>query len=71
MGGDSAGGGLVLALLGEIKGKSLPKPAGVFALSPLVDLTFSGASFVENAKSDVILPRVKSGGYGADVSGWR
>lgn len=56
MGGDSAGGGLVLALLGEIKAKSLPKPAGVFALSPLVDLTFSGASVVENAQSDVMLP---------------
>ncbi len=56
LGGDSAGGGLVLALLGEICAKGLPQPAGVFALSPLVDLRFEGASFVENAKSDVILP---------------
>lgn len=56
MGGDSAGGGLVLALLGEINAQSLPKPAGVFALSPLVDVTFSGKSFTENAQSDVILP---------------
>lgn len=56
MGGDSAGGGLVLGLLGEITRKSLPQPAGVFALSPLVDLTFSGPSFVENAPSDVMLP---------------
>lgn len=56
MGGDSAGGGLVLALLGEIVARSLPKPAGVFALSPLVDLTFSGDSFVNNEQSDVMLP---------------
>lgn len=56
MGGDSAGGGIVLALLGEINAQSLPKPAGVFALSPLVDMTFSGASFSENAQSDVMLP---------------
>lgn len=56
VGGDSAGGGLALALLGEIKAKSLPKPAGVFTLSPLVDLRFSGASFAENAQSDVVLP---------------
>lgn len=56
MGGDSAGGGLVLALLGQIKAQSLPKPAGVFALSPLVDLAFSGPSFSENAQSDVMLP---------------
>lgn len=56
MGGDSAGGGLVLALLGEITRKSLPQPAGVFALSPLTDLTFSGPSFVQNEQSDVMLP---------------
>lgn len=56
MGGDSAGGGLVLALLGEITRQKLPQPAGVFALSPLTDLTFSGQSFVDNAKSDVMLP---------------
>lgn len=56
MGGDSAGGGLVLALLGEIIRQSLPQPAGVFALSPLTDLTFSGASFGQNKQSDVMLP---------------
>ncbi len=56
MGGDSAGGGLVLALLGEITRKSLPQPAGVFAFSPLTDLTFSGPSFAQNEQSDVMLP---------------
>jgi len=56
IGGDSAGGGLALALLGEITRNSLPQPAGVFALSPLTDLTFSGPSFTQNKQSDVMLP---------------
>lgn len=56
MGGDSAGGGLVLALLGEICARGLPQPAGTFAFSPLTDMTFSGESFIENARADVVLP---------------
>ncbi len=56
MGGDSAGGGLVLALLGEICARGLPQPAGTFAFSPLTDMTFSGESFIENARADVMLP---------------
>lgn len=56
MGGDSAGGGLVLALLADICARDLPKPAAVFAFSPLTDLTFSGDSVGTNAKADVVLP---------------
>lgn len=56
MGGDSAGGGLVLSLLADICTRDAPKPAGVFAFSPLTDLTFSGESTRVNAKSDVVLP---------------
>lgn len=56
LGGDSAGGGLALALLGEILRLNLSVPLGVFAFSPLADLTFSGASIAANAASDVILP---------------
>lgn len=62
MGGDSAGGGLVLALLGEINRQALPQPAGVFAFSPLTDLTYSGLSFTENVKSDVVLPAERAMG---------
>lgn len=62
MGGDSAGGGLVLALLGEITRLRLPQPAGVIAFSPLTDLTYSGLSFTENAKSDVVLPAERAMG---------
>lgn len=56
LGGDSAGGGLALALLGEILRLGLPLPAGLFAFSPLTDLTFSGASRSENAGADAVLP---------------
>ncbi len=56
MGGDSAGGGLVLALLARLLSEGVETPAGVFAFSPLTDMTFSGASFQSNARADVVLP---------------
>lgn len=56
MGGDSAGGNLVLVLLAQLLRDKTPLPAGVFALSPLTDLTYSGASFCVNASRDVVLP---------------
>lgn len=56
LGGDSAGGGLTLALLNRLLAKKSPLPAGVFAFAPLVDMRFSGASFVAKAQSDVVLP---------------
>ncbi|WP_095589514.1 alpha/beta hydrolase [Actibacterium ureilyticum] len=61
IGGDSAGGGLALVLLAEILRLGLPKPLGVFAFSPLTDLTFSGDSFYLNAESDVVLPAERAG----------
>jgi len=60
LGGDSAGGGLMLALLARLLAKG-QRPAAAFAFSPWTDLTLSGQSFTENARSDVLLPagRVK------------
>jgi len=55
IGGDSAGGALSLALLHEISAHGVAPPKGVFAFSPLTDMTFSGASIVENAACDVVL----------------
>ncbi|HPD93610.1 MAG: alpha/beta hydrolase [Rhodobacter sp.] len=55
LGGDSAGGGLALALLSQLCRAGTP-PAGVFAFSPWTDLTFSGASLVTNASRDQLLP---------------
>ncbi len=54
--GDSAGGGLALALLHAILAKKLPLPKAVIAFSPLTDQTLQSASIVENAKSEVMLP---------------
>ena len=55
LGGDSAGGGLALALLGHLC-RAGRVPAGLFAFSPWTDLTFSGASLVTNASRDQVLP---------------
>jgi len=55
IGGDSAGGALSFALLHEILAQDIAPPTGVFALSPLADMTFSGASITENAERDVVL----------------
>ncbi len=56
LGGDSAGGGLALSLLAQICTGGEVRPAGVFAFSPLTDLTFSGESFRSNAARDALLP---------------
>ncbi|WP_120499679.1 alpha/beta hydrolase [Roseovarius sp. EL26] len=56
LGGDSAGGGLALSLLGEILRQGLSKPVGVFCFSPLTDLSFSGDSLRKNARSEAVLP---------------
>jgi len=55
IGGDSAGGGLALALLAELCQNGTP-PRAVFAFSPWTDLTLSGASLAENAQSDAFFP---------------
>jgi acetyl esterase/lipase len=61
IGGDSAGGGLALALLAKIIALGLPKPKGTFAFSPLTDMTFSSDSFAANARKDVVLPTQNAG----------
>jgi acetyl esterase/lipase len=55
LGGDSAGGGIALALLARLCAQGTP-PAGLFAFSPWVDLTLSGGSLAENAAADPLLP---------------
>mmetsp|Transcript_23334 Transcript_23334/g.40599 ORF Transcript_23334/g.40599 Transcript_23334/m.40599 type:complete len:218 (-) Transcript_23334:3490-4143(-) len=59
LGGDSAGGNLALAILGDLLKSGTALPAAVFALSPLTDLTFSGASITLNADADVVLPAAR------------
>jgi acetyl esterase/lipase len=50
--GDGSGGGLAFAVLLAIRNAGLPTPAAVLALSPWADLSLSGWSMLQNAKSD-------------------
>ena len=53
--GDSAGGGLTLALLISIRDKTLPKPAAAVLISPWVDLTMSGNTIESKADNDPVV----------------
>lgn len=53
--GDSAGGGLTLALLLRARDEGLSLPASAIALSPWTDLALTGPSLRENAESDPML----------------
>lgn len=53
--GDSAGGGLTLALLLTLRDAGLPQPAAAALLSPWTDLAFSGWSLLTRAKADPML----------------
>jgi monoterpene epsilon-lactone hydrolase len=55
IGGDSAGGNLSLSLIAWIRDHKLRAPEAVVALSPLTDVTFSGASIRDNETTDVML----------------
>ncbi|KAG6899838.1 hypothetical protein C0993_006356 [Termitomyces sp. T159_Od127] len=52
--GDSAGGGLSLALLQVIRDSGLPAPAGGVLISPWCDLTHSFSSIHTNTATDVL-----------------
>ncbi|MCC6167997.1 MAG: alpha/beta hydrolase [Caldilineaceae bacterium] len=52
--GDSAGGGLTIALLVALRDAGLPLPAGAVGLSPWVDLAMTGATLQTNASTDYI-----------------
>jgi len=56
VGGDSAGGGLALALLLVIKEKKMAQPSAAILLSPWTDLTMSGDSIHTNADVEAMLP---------------
>lgn len=68
LGGDSAGGGLALALLSHLCCGGQP-PAGAFAFSPWTDLTLTGASLRENAARDPMLPVSRIGDVRAMILG--
>ncbi len=50
--GESAGGGLCYSLCLKLKSLAMKQPSGIVAISPWVDLTLSGESYVKNIQSD-------------------
>jgi acetyl esterase/lipase len=50
--GDGSGGGLALAVLHAARNANLPMPAACAIMSPWADLSLSGWSILQNAKSD-------------------
>ncbi|MBS5282854.1 MAG: alpha/beta hydrolase [Clostridiales bacterium] len=50
--GDSAGGGLALALCLYLRDHGLPQPGGLILMSPWADLTCSGESYETNFQKD-------------------
>ena len=53
--GDGSGGGLAFSVLTAVRNAKLAMPAGCIAMSPWADLSLSGWSVMQNAKSDVTL----------------
>ncbi len=53
--GDSAGGGLVLALLLKLRDDGIVLPAAAVALSPWTDLALTGVSLATNAEADPMI----------------
>ncbi|MDD6327920.1 MAG: alpha/beta hydrolase [Eubacteriales bacterium] len=52
--GDSAGGGLAIALCMYLREHTMQRPAGIVAMSPWADLTASGPSYDANYEVDVV-----------------
>lgn len=50
--GDSAGGGLALALAMCLRDRGEPMPCGIIAMSPWTDMTASGESYQKNFEND-------------------
>lgn len=61
LGGDSAGGGLALAVLQRLRAASAALPACTVLLSPWVDLECAGASVRDNARYDYLHPSALRG----------
>ena len=57
LGGDSAGGGLAVSTLLNLKNLVLAAPAAAMLLSPWLDLSLSGASVETNEQADVVLSK--------------
>lgn len=57
--GDSAGGGLAMALCHYLKDKGMLLPGGIIAMSPWTDLTASGESYDTNYERDPLFGKTR------------
>ena len=57
--GDSAGGGLAMALTMYLRDHDMPMPCGLVAMSPWTDLTASGESYTLNYELDPLFGNTK------------
>lgn len=57
--GDSAGGGLAMALCMYLRDHNMPVPGGIIAMSPWTDLTASGESYETNYEKDPLFGNTK------------
>jgi monoterpene epsilon-lactone hydrolase len=55
--GESAGGGLAIATLVNVRDRGLPLPAAALAMSPYADLTLAGTTLETKRKADPLLSR--------------
>src|SRR5882724_5449468 len=53
--GDGSGGGLAFSVLNAVRNAKLAMPAGCIAMSPWADLSLSGWSVMQNARSEATL----------------
>ena len=58
--GDSAGGGLAMALVHALKASWRKLPAGIIAMSPWTDVTCSGSSYKDNYEIDPVFGNERS-----------
>ena len=58
--GDSAGGGLAMALVHALKASWRKLPAGIVAMSPWTDVTCSGSSYKDNYEIDPVFGNERS-----------
>ena len=57
--GDSAGGGLAMALVMYLRDHDMPLPSGLIAMSPWTDVTASGESYTLNYELDPLFGNTK------------
>ncbi len=57
--GDSAGGGLAMALIMYLRDHNMPLPCGLVAMSPWTDVTASGESYTLNYELDPLFGNTK------------